>query len=267
MTHFPRWELEPGVVYHWTLGTLSIWISRTDADWLYAWSYLQTVEPVTDLTFDTGVAKPEDLAWTRVIAPDERRSVSFAPRLADRGVVIKSDESVTVLPRSNAELHVPLPVWLVVSTGESEQRLLFEAPTRELHRRWFGSSMQGSLCYSVFSRLCSDHRAVELQPVSAICPIRIRNHSNEQFCTDSVFVQASQCRLYRPRSQTSSPFANLEASTVVVTVAGSDELSFAIASDRSRLADELEQIADWRKRPDDSWWKRGYMLFQRISNY
>lgn len=267
MNGYPQWELEQGAVYRWTLGTLSIWISREAREWLYAWSHVQTVEPVSELTFESDVSKPEDLSWTRVIAPDATRTVSFAPRLADRGVVVKSDESVTVLPHSNAELYVPLPVWLTVSAGVNEPRLLFEAPTRELHRRWFGSSMQGSLCYSVFARLASDRSEVRLLPVSAICPIRIRNQSHEQFRSDSVFVQANQCKLYRLGEQHAHPFTNLQSSTVVVSVAGVDELSFSVASERARTGGDLQQVADWRRRPDDSWWKRGYMLFQRISNY
>ena len=267
MNSHPRWELEPGVVYRWTLGTLSIWISRVESEWLYAWNHRDDTPPSIELCFTAHDNKPDDLAWTRIIAPDAEHTVSFAPRLADRAVVIKGQESIAVLPRSNALLYAPVPVWIAVYSGATESRLLFDAPTRRLHRRWFGNSMQGSLCYSVFARLESDRALVDLEPVSAICPIRIRNQGSEPFRTDSVFIQANEFKLYRLRDNEAGPFGRLVTSTEVINVAGVDELSFAVAQDRGKAGTDMELVADWRKRPDDSWWKRGYVLFQRISNY
>ncbi len=265
-----RWELKPGQTYHWTLGVLSVWICRVDGEWLYAWNHRdEDAEPPVDrLSLVPDTPKPDDLPWTRVIAPDADHGVGFAPRLADRAVVIKGDEYITVLPRSNAELFAPLPVWVAVFSGASPERVLFEAPTQPLHRRWFGNSMQGSLCYSVFARLTSDRVELELPPVSALCTIRIRNQSSVPFRTDSVFLQANEFKLYR-RRDADNPFAGLVSSSEVITVTGDNELSFSVASERAKQQQraEVELVADWRKRPDDSWWKRGYVLFQRISNY
>lgn len=265
-----RWELEPGNTYHWAVGALSIWISRVRGEWLYAWTHRdEEADPPADrLRFAPETPKPEDLPWTRVIAADADHGVTFAPRLADRAVVIKGNESITVLPRSNAELFAPLPVWVAVSSGTSPSRVLFEAPTRPLHRRWFGNSMQGSLCYSVFARLTSDQTELELPPVTALCPIRIRNQGSVPFRTDSVFLQANEFKLYR-RRDSDDPFTGLVSSSEIITVTGENELSFSVASERAKQPQraDCELVADWRKRPDDSWWKRGYVLFQRISNY
>jgi hypothetical protein len=265
MSGSAQWELEEGTVYHWTLGSLSVWVHRAGGEWSYCWNHTDAPEPAIAANPDTQTDKPHDLPWVRVISPSSGTTVSCTPCLPDRPTVVKSEESIAVLPHTTAELFAPIPVWIAFASVGDKTQALFEAPTQKLHRRWFGTPMQGSLCYSVFARLSADRSTCDHLPISALCPVRIRNQSHEVFRTDTLYIQSEQLGLYHAPGE--PWFAGLITSTEITTVTAADEVSFAVSSDRAKTRPPGELVARARRRSEDSWWKRGYVLFQRISNY
>ena len=265
MNRSAQWELDDGVVYHWAIGSLALWICRTVGEWSYAWTHTdQLVLPLTD-TPSPHALPPEDLVWTRVVSASPATGVAFAVRPPDRATVIKGEQAIAVLPHTTAELFAPVPVWITASTIGDKPQILFEVPTQRLHRRWFGSPMQGTLCYSVHAGFSTHASEVSADPVYALCPIRVRNLSNEPFRTDALYIQSDQLNLYRPEG--SHWLHNLVTNSEITTVAAADDVSFSVSSDRGKGRPDGQLVARARRRHEESWWKRGYVLFQRISNY
>lgn len=260
-----QWELDEGVVYHWALGSLALWICRTVGEWSYAWTH--TDEPALPLS-DTPTphaSAPDDLPWTRVVSASSAAGVTLSVRPPDRPTVIKGRQMIAVLPHTTAELFAPVPVWITVSTAGDKPQLLFEAPSQRLHRRWFGSPMQGSLCYSVHAAFSTHASEVVADPIYALCPIRVRNQSPDEFRTDTLYIQSDQLSIYRPNDN--HWMHGLVTNTEITTVAAADEVSFAVSTDRGKGRPDGQLVARARRRHEDSWWKRGYVLFQRINNY
>lgn len=265
MDRSAQWELDEGVVYHWVLGSLAVWICRTVDEWTYTWTHTdRPALPLSD-TPELNAPVPEDLSWTRVVSASSAAGVRLSVRPPDRPTVIKGPQMIAVLPHTTAELFAPVPVWIAVATAGDRSQLLFEAPSHRLHRRWFGSPMQGSLCYSLHATFSTHPSEVVADPVYALCPIRLRNQSHEEFRTDTLYVQSDQLSLYRPPGN--HWMHGLVTNTEITTVAAADEVSVTVSTDRGkgRVAGQL--VARARRRHEDSWWKRGFVLFQRINNY
>ena len=101
----PWWgdfEVAPGTVGAWRVGPLRLWIQHLAAEWRLSWhgsddpldSTVRVVVP------GEGPAAPTapgisgvSLHVTRYAAPGESSRVSLIPRLADRGMVIRPEDT------------------------------------------------------------------------------------------------------------------------------------------------------------------------------
>lgn len=127
---------------------------------------------------------------------EEPTSLHLAPALADRPVIIRPEEPLTLLPGEEVRAYVSSPVWLRLLVGES-RRLLLELPSHRPSDTWFGPlDHQGQLCYALATHLRLTWADRLWKPHRAITPVVIVNSAREPFTVARLRVPVGQLSIF-----------------------------------------------------------------------
>lgn len=173
-----------------TFGPLLLTVHRSGRQWWIEQAREGRVAPI-------GPRPEEDDDEVRFVGEDEADSALVPSAvLADRAIVARPDQPLTVVGRSDAELVVSTPVWLALSTKTG--RKVAEIPTVILKESWFGpDTRNGQLCYAArtAARLASED--IDVSPFRAYTIIRIENRSPEPFAVRRVRLPTPYLSLHR----------------------------------------------------------------------
>lgn len=208
-----------------------------------------------------------DFVWRRYLGDPRAGSLQLSLVLPDLPVVITPDSPVYVAPGVEVELFAQIPGFLALSLLPSDETQasppLEEIPTVELGRTWLGSAAEGRLCYFLASSLgeAAPGPSTEVWDGRIVCPLRIRNSAGEAVQVQKLVV------LSRQLSVLQEPDGTLTTNATLNVLQRDGETSFAVG--RERLKDKAGRRVITRPRnpEEDSWWKRGIDLIQRISSY
>jgi hypothetical protein len=89
---------------------------------------------------------PADLEWARWAPKNNPDTINIMPVFPDLPMVISSEYPLKVASGSNITIYTRIPVWIRISAGRNAGTLI-ELPTVKLSRTWFGTPMEGELCY------------------------------------------------------------------------------------------------------------------------
>ena len=196
MTLWEPKDLKRNTDYHWEIGSLKLWIRRTEIEWLVAFEHrpgdLDAVKPVVSKKGQ----KPEELVWNRFVFEDPSCIIQLMPSLQDRAVVVSSETPVKILPANSALFYVSVPIWISIFAGEGMKAMLSEIPTVILSNTWFGDPMNGELCYSMRTHARRLVGELRVSPQRAVCPFRIRNNSSEHLDFQMIAVHVEHLKLY-----------------------------------------------------------------------
>lgn len=173
--HRPWWgtyELSVGHVARWQLGPLSLSIQRLQQEWRVGFERM--AEPV-DAPFSVSVGKEVEEPLTfenlrRFAMAETSATLMVSPALADRPVIVRPNDPVSIVPRSTAVVYMSTPLWIRIEIGEPPVTLV-EVPSLQPSDTWFGpSTREGELCYAsrttgrlqLSSVLCEPHRAISV---------------------------------------------------------------------------------------------------------
>lgn len=125
--------------------------------------------------------------WHRWPLENQGHRLSLLPMFPDRPLIARTESPIHLARGNSVRVFVRVPVWVKISlTGERVVEMM-KAPVVVLSKTWFGTFMEGELCYWLSTtarrRISSDlfrHHLV-------ICPLQIRNGSDselllEEFC-------------------------------------------------------------------------------------
>jgi hypothetical protein len=84
---------------------------------------------------------------------------------------------------------------------------------------WFGTPMEGELCYALRSRARREREDVEAEPWRAICPVRVRNQSKELLKFERLCLRVQYLMLFQDERE------GLWASESGVTYRGDNDWS------------------------------------------
>jgi hypothetical protein len=142
-----------------------------------------------------------DLDWNRWVCGDQCNTVRLAPVMPDRPVVVRPELAVKIPSGRKALFFVGIPIWVRITAGEGGEIELCEEPSVDLSNIWFGDSMSGELGYSLRSRARRDISEIQAEPHRALCPVTIRNTSNEQVKIERFCVHVEHLTVYPGRSR------------------------------------------------------------------
>lgn len=184
-------ELSPGQVHHWVIGELNIWCKRTDQEIQIAYKRLSANKdrPIIE-------KPPEDISWLRFALQMERSVLQISPIFPDRPVVVIPEASFTLKQGIQARIYVRVPIWLKIELVAREMIPLIEIPTVVLSNTWFGSFLEGELCYWISSGI---RREIEPDPdrnYLAICPIELHNRSDFDLSIERLCLRTANLSLF-----------------------------------------------------------------------
>lgn len=179
------------IINHLKLGDLDLWLQRRkDEIWIgHLYDSTGTEEN------HSPKAAPEDLEWSRWAPKEIEESVKLLPAFPDLPLVINSEFPLRVSPGSSIQIFTRIPFWLRISMGKKD-RVLNELPTVKLSRTWFGTPMEGELCYWVTTKARRSLSNVERKPYVISCPIQIVNKTEEDLDFEKFCFRVERLKIF-----------------------------------------------------------------------
>ncbi len=198
-----------------TLGDLHFWCKRTKNEIQIA--YLRNIS-MKDLP-----EPPENATWSRWALKKEHPSVRITPLFPDRPIVVKPESPFKVNLGVQARIYTRVPIWIKFELVNRESTKLLEIPTVVLSNTWFGSFMEGELCYWISS---GARREIEPDPnrsYLAICPIQLINKSEDDLLVEKICIRVSNLSLFYDGQQLWSD----ETKVIYKGVEGTSQIEFS----------------------------------------
>jgi len=215
------------------IGGLRLWLQREDSDWLFA---------IERVPREESAPPPDDRAWRRIGAYPDMEALRLRPVFPPRPVVVRPRTPCAILPGERIQFYFGVPVWMALETPGGQT--LAEEPITILSNTWFGTPMDGELCYALRSRARRERQDMEAQPFRAICPVRIRNHSKELLKFERLCLRVQFLNLYSDKHE------GLWGSESGVTYRGDNEWSrLSHARGAPTHLRDAEQISASRVQP------------------
>lgn len=179
MTWWGETHLDPGQRGVWTIGALSLWLERLGAEWRLA--YVTGDDPLaTDAALEVPSDREppaEEAEVLRLAGVPRAGAVLVRPRLADRTIVARPEEPVTLAPGREVVLYVSTPAWVEL---EVDGVTLADLPSYRPSDTWFGATpMKGVLCYASRTSARLSLEGVPLRGSRAVTHVLVRNRGRD----------------------------------------------------------------------------------------
>jgi len=184
-------EISLRKIYHWAIGDLNIWCNRTSQEIQFAHKRLPASDDGTKIE-----GPPEDISWSRFALIKEHPAIRISPLFPDRPVVVKPETLFKLNQGIQAKIYIRVPIWLKIELTTREPITLVEIPTVVLSNTWFGTFLEGELCYWISS---SARREIEPDPSRnylAICPIQMVNKSEIDLSIEKLCLRVANLSLF-----------------------------------------------------------------------
>ena len=225
----------------WRIGSLTLWVYRTETEWRLA--TLRGMDPLEDArSYAPNAAEPpEDAERFRFAAGESGDAIRLNPALADRPVVVRPEQPLTLLPGDEAVFYVGSQLWVHVEAG-MPPRELTDVPTLRLSDTWFGTSTrEGEACYASKSNARTGLGDVPIRPARALTRVRLVNRGADKLRLERLKIPVSHLALFM-----GSDGRCWTQSLVVERGNEGTEVTVRIESSAPEEAGHVERIADPR---------------------
>lgn len=184
-------------------------------------------------------------ATTRRFAFDSSpASLVLEPRLADRDVVVRPADPLTIPAGQTILMYVSTPLWFSAAT-EEPRHILFEAPFFRPSDTWFGpSTVEGELCYASRTTGRLDLGELPVRPHRAITPVQIRNRTKETLPLERLKLPVGILPLL------AGPRGLWTPQIVLISNEGADRADIVVQPGAPSEAGSVVPVAEPRRRPD-----------------
>ncbi|OGV49286.1 MAG: hypothetical protein A2X49_07270 [Lentisphaerae bacterium GWF2_52_8] len=185
-------QLGEGKMFHCQLSSLHLWVVRNEGEWRIALDHRD--DDCGGIRIIEDAEAPESLDWRRFIVGDDGNALQLQPLMPDRPVIVRPEEPITMVSGRKTTFFVGVPVFIRVFAGKNA---LCELPSEIMSNSWFGTPIQGELCYSFHTK--GRRSAQQLSPQSnrAVCPIEIRNESGQDLNFERICLRAPYLSIYQ----------------------------------------------------------------------
>ena len=153
---------------------------------------------------------PDDILWSRWPLKVNNRIIQLVPLLPDRAVVIKPESPFRIIKSEQVQVYTRVPIWVQMNVINNEVLHLTDIPSTVLSNTWFGSVLEGELCYWISSGLRQSIEIDPRRPHMAICPILLINHSEEELLIERIYLHVDNLSLYISNRQLWSDETQIE---------------------------------------------------------
>lgn len=172
------------------LGDLRLWLKHKDEEIWIGHRHVEHGE-----TAATPGTPPTDLEWARWAPKDPADSIKLMPAFPELPLVVNSEYPLRVNPGGSIQIFTRIPVWVRISVGKKDT-VLTELPTVKLSRTWFGTPMEGELCYWATTKARRSLSNVERKPYLISCPIQITNKTEEDLDFEKFCFRVERLKIF-----------------------------------------------------------------------
>ena len=267
MLLWDKYPLRSGQWYYAKLGPLAVWLSRDERRYRYGYKYVGSDEYSRECLFVETSVVPEDVQFLQVLAEKPQPELSFRPALPARPVLVNLGAPVRLLPGSEIDLFVSIPLWFqaVLEGG----RILFDIPSVVLPNIWFGGLSTGKLGYSLNGFFAWRREDVFLLPNVIVCPLKVKNASRSEFLPTRVAILADNLPVFlKPldREGGEGPEAFLLTAEARAEFQGNDEVDLEVLD---RLPPQLSgaRLLTEPRATGENILRKGLFLLRKSSNF
>lgn len=185
-------QLDNHETRHLRTGNLNLWIRRRNDEVWIGHQYQERVEDGRNLGAEE---PPSDLEWARWAPKDNPDTIKVMPVFSDLPMVISSEYPLKVASGSSITIYTRIPVWIRISAGKQATTLI-ELPTVKLSKTWFGTPMEGELCYWSTTKARRSLETVEKKPHLISCPITITNKTAEDLSFEKFCFRVERLKIF-----------------------------------------------------------------------
>jgi hypothetical protein len=173
-----------------------------------------------------GDKAPKDEDWSRWAVNATCDKLRLSPIFPDRSIVVVPESFFILKPGSHARVFVRCPLWVNVELLNKSPFPITEIPVVKLPNTWFGSFTEGELCYWMSSGAKRSASPDPARPFHAICPIEIKNSSEEDLMVEKICLRVGGLSLYEQDGQ-------IWADEMEIAFRGKDSISSLKASGKA----------------------------------
>lgn len=175
-------KLSKGKTDFISLGNLRLWILLKDSEIWVGYLHVDSGE----INSADSATPPENLEWSRWATKKNAQKIRLVPVFPDLPLVVTSEYPLRISSNTNIQIFTRIPVWIRINLPDKDY-LLTEIPTVKLSRTWFGTPLEGELCYHATTKARRNLSQVEHKSFVVNCPIVISNKAKndlnfENFC-------------------------------------------------------------------------------------
>jgi hypothetical protein len=176
-------------------------ICRREQEWQVL-ATTATPEPIQEVRARMTKARsmPEDAGTKRFIFPNTEPKLTVSPALADRPVVARAANTLSIPPGIAVRLYVSTPLWLNAEVHD-RATVVLDAPIFRPSDLWFGpNTMEGKLCYSSLTHARIDAANLLHRQHRAITPVVVKNDDTEIFQLDRISLPVPYLSIFAGES-------------------------------------------------------------------
>ncbi len=186
-------HLEEDRMQHQTISSLTVYLKKVANEIRVAHRYAPAVdEPETTDMIDL----EKQLDWTRWALKEDIREYRLIPCFPDRPVVIKPEFPFRVSQGAQARIYTRVPVFVRVVPKDYPDFVITEIPTVVLSNTWFGTFMDGELCYGLPTTARREIADEMFEPHMAVCTIQIYNNTEGELNFDNICLRVDRLSMY-----------------------------------------------------------------------
>ncbi len=199
--------------------------------------------------------------WMRWPLNTEFEAVSLSPLFPDRPLVLETETPLCLSPGSETRIYARCPLWARVELLGRKSLPVCELPSVVLSNTWFGAFTDGVLGYWVSSRTRTEVRPDPERPWLAVCPVWIRNRSDEELKIERLCLRGEHLSLFAAAGQ-------LWADETQVVFRGPDNISrLDYAGKAPAEAGAATRIAPPRARPEEGFAARTFATWKNLRQH
>lgn len=184
-------SLAGGQVRYLTVGDLHIWLKLQNGEVWITHAYSDELEEDPNPE-----GPPADLSWGRWADKSGSEEVQILPVFPDKPLIIHSEYPLKVSAGTRIQIYSRIPIWMRISLAKNNYQLI-ELPTVKLSRTWFGTPVEGELCYHATTKARRDLSSVDKKQYVVSCPILIHNKSDDELDFEHFCFRVERLSMYK----------------------------------------------------------------------
>lgn len=182
----------------WKIGPMRLWVLRHSNEWqMHALNSRDSQDRDIAIQVPFNGELPERAQQVRYGVGQTTSDLYFAPRLADRSMVLRPESPFIIPPGERITLYISTSLWVEIAFSP-DKIFLTNLPVFRTSDTWFGpSTIQGEFCY--LSRTSARLRYEDLikSPYRAVTQVFLHNCSHRPLTLERFKLPVGSLALYR----------------------------------------------------------------------